>query len=135
MLCTPSIIYLIFSITQIIIDTFKGLYNTALMKFVVMIIVTFLLNFLCKSGLTVVSWVIVFIPFILMTVTVTLLLYYFGLNASSGTVDYTCKNYPSNVSVDSSGNIIIYDPNYNYVKTPAYYKAPNIIIPNPSNAH
>ena len=129
MLCMPSIIYLIFSITQIVIDTFKGLYNTALMKFVVMIVVTFLLNYLCKSGLTVVSWIIVFVPFILMTVTVTLLLYYFGLDASSGTVDYNCKNYP--VSNDSSGNIIIYDPNYNYLTNPAYYKAPNIIIPNP----
>jgi hypothetical protein len=133
-LCIPAIIYLIFSITQILIDTFKGLYNTALMKFLVMTIVTILLNFLCEAGLNVVSWIIVFIPFILMTVTVTLLLYFFGLNATTGTTDYTCKNYPENISVDSSGNIIIYDPNYNYIKNPAYYNSPNIFVPNPQNA-
>ena len=35
-LCPPAIIYLIFSITQILIDTFKGLYNTAFIKFIIM---------------------------------------------------------------------------------------------------
>jgi hypothetical protein len=91
-LCAPAIIYLIFSITQILIDTFSGLYNTALMKTVVMIMVTFLLQLLCKGGLTIISWIIVFIPFILMTVIVSLLLYFFGLNASTGKINYTCKN-------------------------------------------
>ena len=46
-LCPPAVIYLIFSITQILIDTFKGLYNTAFIKFVIMIMITFLLNILC----------------------------------------------------------------------------------------
>jgi hypothetical protein len=130
-LCPPAIIYLIFSLIQIILDTLKGLYNTAIMKAVVMILVTFLLNLLCKGGLTIVSWIIVFIPFILMTVIVTMLLYLFGLNATTGSVDYTCKKYPDNISVDENGNIIIYDPTYNYLKNPAFYKAPNIYIPNP----
>ena len=131
-LCAPAIIYIIFSLMHIIIDTFQGLYNTALMKFVVMFLVTFLLNLLCKSGLTLVSWIIVFIPFILMTVIVTLLLYIFGLNATTGSIDYTCKKYPNNISVDTNNNIIIYDPAYNYMTHPAYYQAPNIFIPNPN---
>ena len=130
-LCTPAIIYIIFSLVQIVIDTLNGLYNTALMKAVVMIAVTFLLNMLCEGGLTVVSWIIVFIPFILMTVIVTLLLYMFGLNATTGSVNYTCKNYPNNISVDENGNIIIYSPAYNYAANPAFYSAPNIYIPNP----
>ena len=67
-LCPPAIIYLIFSITQILIDTFKGLYNTAFIKFIVMVMITLLLNILCQSGLGTISWIIVFIPFILMTV-------------------------------------------------------------------
>jgi glucan phosphoethanolaminetransferase (alkaline phosphatase superfamily) len=99
-LCAPAIIYLIFSITQILIDTFSGLYNTALMKTVVMIMVTFLLQLLCKGGLTIISWIIVFIPFILMTVIVSLLLYFFGLNATTGKINYTCKN-----SVESKDKI------------------------------
>ena len=90
-LCTPAIIYIIFSITQILIDTFKGLYNTAFIKTVVMIMITFLLNALCQNGLGVISWIIVFIPFIFMTVIVTFLLYIFGLNASSGSFNYQCE--------------------------------------------
>jgi len=131
-LCAPAIIYLIFSIVQILIDTFKGLYNTALMKVIVMIMVTFLLQILCNRGLNVISWIIVFIPFILMTVIVTMLLYIFGLNATTGQANYSCKKYPDNITIDENNNIIIYDPAYNYLKNPAYYKKPNIFIPNPN---
>jgi len=144
-LCTPSIIYLIFSITQILIDIYKGLYNTAFMKVIVAAMVTLLLNILCESGLSGVSWLIVFIPFILMTLLVSMLLYVFGLDAASGNLDYTCKDkdgttttssseevvYPEGVSTDNYGNIIIYDPEYNSAVAPVYYKFPNIIIPNP----
>ena len=136
-LCAPAIIYLIFSITQILIDTFKGLYNTAFMKSIVMVMVTILLNILCEKGLSVVSWVIVFIPFIMMTVIVTMLLYVFGLDASTGKLNYTGSNSnttsTNGVTVDSLGNIIIYDPEYNSAKNPVYYQSPNIIVPNPAN--
>ena len=137
-LCAPAIIYLIFSITQLLIDTFKGLYNTAFMKSIVMVMVTILLYILCERGLSVVSWVIVFIPFIMMTVIVSMLLYIFGLNASTGSLNYTCNNSNANtntngVTVDALGNVIIYDPEYNAVTNPVYYQSPNIIIPNPSN--
>ncbi|NDA89449.1 MAG: hypothetical protein EBY20_00825 [Alphaproteobacteria bacterium] len=83
-LCAPALIYAVFSLAQILIDAFKGLYNTAFMKFVVAILVTLLLNGLCAGGLGVVSWIIVFIPFILMTFVVAMLLYIFGMNASIG---------------------------------------------------
>ena len=136
-LCAPSIIYLIFSMTQIIIDTFKGLYNTAFIKIIIMIMVTLLLNILCVSGLGVVSWIIVFIPFLLMTVVVSMILYVFGLDAASGKTNYSCQNSNTNcgknVTIDSLGNIVIYDPEYNSVQNPVYYNSPNIIIPNPSN--
>jgi len=146
--CAPAIIYLIFSITQILIDLYKGLYNTAFMKVIVASMVTLLLNILCEKGLSIVSWVIVFIPFILMTVIVSVLLYFFGLKATSGTLDYTCKDqestttstttestknvvYPNGVTTDVYGNIIIYDPEYNPGYHPVYYQSPNIIVPNP----
>jgi hypothetical protein len=83
-ICAPALIYLVFSLTQIIIDTMMGLYNTAFMKFIVATMVTFLLNTLCQRELTVVSWLIVFIPFILMTTIVTILLYVFGLDVAQG---------------------------------------------------
>lgn len=135
-LCAPAIIYLIFSLTQILIDTFKGLYNTAFMKTIVMIMVTLLLNILCEQGLGVVSWMIVFIPFLLMTVLVSVLLYVFGLDAATGTLNYSCDensntNCGNSVTIDALGNIVIYDPEYNSSKNPVYYQSPNIIVPNP----
>ena len=83
-ICPPAMIYIVFSITQIIIDIVKGFYNTAFMKFIVMSIIGFLLNILCLGGLGIISWIIVFIPFVLMTIIVALLLYAFGLNATTG---------------------------------------------------
>ena len=137
-LCAPAIIYLLFSITQILIDLYKGLYNTAFMKVIVTIMVTLLLNILCERGLSVVSWIIVFIPFILMTVIVSMLLYIFGLDAATGTINTKCdgttnkaSNCGNGISVDSLGNVIIYDPEYNSSVNPVYYQSPNIIIPNP----
>ena len=83
-LCPPALIYLIFSTTQVIIDSVKGLYNTALMKIWVAILFTILLNYLCTLGLGTISWLIVFIPFILMTLVVAVLLLMFGLDPSTG---------------------------------------------------
>ena len=85
-LCPPALIYLLFSITQIVIDTVKGLYNTALIKIWVALIFTILLNYLCISGLGIISWLIVFIPFILMTLVVSILLLMFGLDPSTGKI-------------------------------------------------
>jgi hypothetical protein len=144
-LCAPAIVYLIFSITQVLIDIYKGLYNTAFMKVIVSVMVTLLLNILCERGLNGVSWIIVFIPFILMTVMMGVLLYFFGLNATTGTLDYTCKTptsstsstsstcttYPDGISKDVYGNIVVYDPEYNPYYHPVYYHSPNIIVPNP----
>ena len=82
--CPPALIYLVFSMTQVTIDTMQGAYNKAFIKLWVTMIFTILLNHLCMTGLGIVSWLIVFIPFILMSVIVTLLLFMFGLDPESG---------------------------------------------------
>jgi hypothetical protein len=92
-LCAPALLYLVFSLTQIIIDIFKNMYNTAFFKFIVMVLFTLGLNILCQRGLGVISWFIVFIPFIMMTVITTLLLFVFGLSPSEGSLDYSV-DYP-----------------------------------------
>lgn len=95
-LCAPAFIYVIFSLTHIIIDTLKGLYNTAFLKFIVSILVTILLDALCKGGMGIISWFIVFIPFIFMTVIVTILLYVFGLDIATGKLDIKCLSNNNN---------------------------------------
>jgi hypothetical protein len=102
-LCAPALIYVAFSLTQIIIDTFKGLYNTAFFKVIVMIIITILLNSLCQSGMGIISWVIVFVPFIFMSVIVAILLYVFGLDPATGQLNFKCDNTNTN---NQSGNLI-----------------------------
>ena len=109
-LCPPAILYLGFSLTQIIIDTFKGFYNTAFLKTIVMIIFTLILNILCKKGLSIISWVIVFIPFILMTYITTVLLFVFGLSPSSNKIDYNVTNPDTSTNVQTSNTVIVKNP-------------------------
>jgi uncharacterized protein YacL len=70
----------VFSLTQIIIDIFQKTYKKELIKFIIMTIFTLLLNILCKRRLTIISWIIVFIPFILMTLIITILLHVLNIN-------------------------------------------------------
>ena len=93
-LCAPAILYIAFSLTQIIIDVFKQMYNTAFFKFIVMVIFSIVLNILCKRGLGVISWFIVFVPFIMMTIITTMLLFVFGLSPATGGLDYSV-DYPN----------------------------------------
>ena len=104
-LCAPALIYVAFSLTQIIIDTFKGLYNMAFFKVIVMVIITILLNALCQAGMGIISWIIVFIPFIFMSVIVAILLYVFGLDPSTGNLNIECDNCNGSTTT-KTGNLI-----------------------------
>jgi len=104
-ICAPALLYLGFSTSQIIIDMFKGLYNTAFFKFIVMIIMTLLLNILCSRGLNIVSWLIVFIPFILMTYITAVLMYVFGLSPSIND-DYSV-DYPTTTQSTQNKTVVV----------------------------
>ena len=80
--CPPALLYLAFSIIQIIIDLYRGDSLQALFKFIVMIVFTIVLNAICSAGMSIISWFIVFIPFILMTYITTILFFVFGFNPS-----------------------------------------------------
>lgn len=104
-LCAPSLIYLFYSFSQIFIDLYKKMYNTAFLKFIIMIIFTFLLNMLCAQGLGVISWILVFIPFMLMSLITAILLYVFGLDPYSGKVaSLRTKNNSSTSASSTSGS-------------------------------
>ena len=122
-LCAPALIYVAFSLTQIIIDTFKGLYNTAFFKTIIMIIITILLNALCQSGMGIISWLIVFIPFIFMSVIVAILLYVFGLDPATGKLNIECDNCNNTNTNTNNGNLVFRSTNkymdVSYSDTPA----------------
>jgi hypothetical protein len=92
-LCSPALLYLAFSVTQIIIDIFKNLYNTAFVKFIIMCIFTLILQILCDRGLGIISWFIVFIPFITMTLITSIILFVFGLSPEAGNVRYASEKH------------------------------------------
>ena len=91
-LCGPVVLYLGFSLIQIIIDIFRQHFNVALLKFIVMIVFGTVLNILCSKNLTLVAWLLVFIPFIFMTVITTLLLIAFGLDPQGNLIDISNNN-------------------------------------------
>ena len=83
-ICMPALIYLVFSMTHVIIDTYKGLYNTAIIEFWISAVFTVLLSLLCTHDMSIIAWLIISIPFILMTIIATLLLFAFNLNPATG---------------------------------------------------
>lgn len=103
-LCSPAVLYLGFALTQIVIDLFRKMYNTAIVKTAVAVVFTTVLNMLCARGLSVISWFIVFIPFVTMTLVTGILLYVFGLAPFTGKLSYSQQNaasaIPKNPAVD-----------------------------------
>lgn len=90
-LCSPALIYLAFSIIQLILDMSHGKFKLAIAKLFVTLIFTYLLNLLCEQKLTKISWIIVFIPFIFMGYISLLLVYALGFSDKNGN-DIIIKN-------------------------------------------
>lgn len=82
-LCGPAILYIGFSLIQIIVDLYKKLFSSAFIKMIVMLILALTINVLCEMGLHVIAWFLVFIPIIMMTIISTLLLKTFGTDPNS----------------------------------------------------
>lgn len=99
------------------------------MKLIVIILITGMLQMLCMRGYETIAWLIVFIPFIFMSVVVGIMLYVLGLDPATGKI-----KLPANVSQDPSGNIVVYDPYYDPKYAPVYYASPNVIVPAPATA-
>lgn len=85
-ICSPALLYLAFSMIQIVIDLFQGDYETSLLKFIIMFIFTAILNILCLNGYTRIVWFIVIIPIILLTYISSVLFYVFGINPGKSNV-------------------------------------------------
>ena len=73
-LCPPALIYLIYSLIQIVIDTLNGFYNAAFIKLWISLLFTSLLHILCDKGLGIISWTIVFLPFLFTALLTSILL-------------------------------------------------------------
>jgi F0F1-type ATP synthase assembly protein I len=73
-LCTPARIYFVVTVLFCLISLFNGMpFLAVAMKLFFAVIWTYILGWLCKKGLTAVSWFLVLLPFIIF------LLGFFGL--------------------------------------------------------
>ena len=79
-LCPQALIFVLFAMTHIVLDTMKGYYNEAFIKIWVSLIYTLILNILCTRGLGTIAWFLVLLPFIFMTAIVAMIIFSFGLS-------------------------------------------------------
>jgi predicted neutral ceramidase superfamily lipid hydrolase len=85
-ICSPALIYLVFALSQVIIDTYKRAYNIAFVKFIQMVVFTLMLNLLCTRNLTWISWIIVAVPFIFMGFMTLMLMYVLKLDGRDNVI-------------------------------------------------
>ena len=86
-ICPPALIFVIYMAIQVVIDIFQGYFNTAIVKIVILFIFGAGLNMLCQEGFTVVAWVLIFIPFVLMSLIVVIILYMLDKKETVGNVE------------------------------------------------
>ena len=70
------------------------------------------LNNLCARGLGIISWTIIFMPFMLMSLVTAILLYVFGLDPTTGKLKYYTPDGAETIGVDARGAVNV-DSNKN----------------------
>ena len=95
-LCMPALMYLIFMVMHICFDLYYNLYNMVLIKLGIGTLGTLLLNVLCENNMSIVSWFIVSIPFVMMSVVAVYISMILGLNPATGKSKAIVSNNPPN---------------------------------------
>lgn len=131
-ICFPVILYIGFSLIQIIVDLYNKIFNKALIKFIIMIIFSLIINMLCKIGLEIIAWIIVLIPFIYLTLITTLILKVFSnknnskFNADSVDLSNTDLSNNKTLENDISYNELVNNDidriNRDLIRNVFYYK-------------
>ena len=79
-LCAPALLYVVFFLIQIVIEISNESYKQALTQAIICVIFTCILQIFCNAELSIVSWILVFIPIIMYTYMVLLIFMVFRLN-------------------------------------------------------
>lgn len=70
-LCTPSLVYLVLSSISILVAVYYGFGIFSILAKIIMVLVwTWFLNYLCSKNLVGLSWFLVVLPYIVLTVSV-----------------------------------------------------------------
>lgn len=121
----PSIVYIFFSISKVITDFSYGYETEGYTKLINTILISILLYILCDAGFEGVAWVIVFIPFLLMSLLTGTIFYFLNYGSTDNNPqEDTCLPY-----VNETNFIRIYYPNIPGDFNRIYYDNPYIILP------
>ena len=104
--CAPTVVFIGFSLIQILLDIYDGVIDTAFMKLVIMLVIATIINIMCDIGLSIIAWFLVFVPIIMMTLISTLLLKVIGSSPGKIITDTsdTDINNSFELDLDNSGN-------------------------------
>ena len=78
-LCIPAIIYITFSMVHTLVAISNNDNKGALVQIILGILITLIIQLFCIKGMNIVSWIIVFLPFIFYTYIVLILYDIFGI--------------------------------------------------------
>ncbi len=97
-LCAPALVYLILVVVGIIAQIMGNMatFSNTISTIIVAGLWTWLLNFVCKSGYTVVSWILVFLP-ILLYILIIVFLIKFMDNMSKAEKDKFVKSVKEDI--------------------------------------
>ena len=69
-LCPPAFLFLLFGMVHIILAIFNLNYMIGLKYFLLTLLFTTILNYICEKQLSFISWLLILVPFLIMTGTV-----------------------------------------------------------------
>ena len=118
----PTIIYIVFSFAQILIDINKSQYDIAITKSIITIIISILLQYLCNKDYEIIAWLIVLLPFLFISIIMVLLIKVIRFNPSTGSIS-NINNKSNSIQLISSmptETIITSPPPSIYSSSPMY---------------
>jgi len=91
-LCPPALIYVVFSLINIVLVLSDENYKDAFSHLIITGIFTCLLQLFCLANMSMLSWLLVFIPIILYTYMTLIIFLVFRLDPDKDNKQYIVKN-------------------------------------------
>ena len=82
-LCPPALLYVVFFMINVVIEISEKKYRTALTQAIICVIFTCILQIFCTANMSIIAWLLVFIPIILYTYMVIIIYLVFRMNPES----------------------------------------------------
>jgi hypothetical protein len=91
-LCSPALLYIVFILIHVITEMYQKNYKDSLVKLIIGLIFTLILQAFCMQNMKIISWLLVFIPIILYTYTTLIIFFVFGTNPEDRIKSYVVSS-------------------------------------------